>query len=107
MKKKDLKEIEEYLKKCLQELDGIQEYDDEAKNVAYKLRFLRANIKLLIKKIRRDSFELNKDGNIEIKDKENRVEVKISLVGAQEFIEQLETIKRLLNDIKNTKIEIL
>lgn len=39
-------------------------------------------------------------------DKENNVEVKISLVGAKEVVEQLETIKKLLDDIKGIKIEV-
>lgn len=43
----------------------------------------------------------------ESKTKENKVEVKISLVGTKEVIEQLETIKKLLDDIRNIKIEVL
>lgn len=102
-----LKEIEEYLIMSLQKVNSIQKYDDEAKNIAYKLGYLKGDIKFLIREIRENSFELNEDENIEVKDKENRVEVKILLVGTQEFIEQLETIKKLLNDIKNIKIEVL
>jgi len=40
-------------------------------------------------------------------DKEKNLEIKISLVGADEVIEQLKLIKKLLDDIKNTKIEVL
>lgn len=36
-----------------------------------------------------------------------KLEITISLVGAEEVIEQLKTIKKLLEDIKNTKIEVL
>lgn len=38
--------------------------------------------------------------------KENRLEIKVSLIGADEVISQLKEIKELLNDIKNIKIEV-
>ena len=38
--------------------------------------------------------------------KEESVKISIELVGYEEFIEKLNKIKELLNDIKNTKIEV-
>ena len=38
--------------------------------------------------------------------KENRLEIKVSLSGADEVINQLKEIKELLIDIKNIKIEV-
>lgn len=38
--------------------------------------------------------------------KEKRLEIKVSLIGADEVIKQLKEIKELLNDIKNIKIEV-
>lgn len=38
-------------------------------------------------------------------EKSNEVEIKIILIGIDEIIEKLENTKKLLNDIKNTKIE--
>lgn len=38
--------------------------------------------------------------------KSNEVEIKVTLIGIDETIEKLENIKKLLDDIKNTKIEV-
>jgi hypothetical protein len=38
--------------------------------------------------------------------KEESIKISIELVGYEEFIEKLNKIKELLNDIKNTKIEV-
>ncbi len=37
---------------------------------------------------------------------ENKIEIKIELSNYDEIIEKLEYIKKLLNDISNTKIEV-
>lgn len=39
-------------------------------------------------------------------EEENKVSIKIELLGYEELIEKLENIKKLLNDIKNTMIEV-
>ena len=39
-------------------------------------------------------------------EKYNEVEIKVTLIGIDELIEKLENIKKLLDDIKNTKIEV-
>ena len=36
----------------------------------------------------------------------NKTEIQVSLTGADEVIEQLEIIKKLLSDIKGIKIEV-
>jgi hypothetical protein len=36
----------------------------------------------------------------------NCVEISIKIIGYEELIEKLEKIKELLNDIKNTKLEV-
>lgn len=38
--------------------------------------------------------------------KEESIKVSIEFVGYEELIEKLNKIKKLLNDIKNTKIEV-
>lgn len=38
--------------------------------------------------------------------KEESIKISIELVGYEELIEKLNKIKELLNDIKNTKIEV-
>lgn len=38
--------------------------------------------------------------------KDNVVKISIELTGYEELIEKLEKIKELLNDIKNTKLEV-
>lgn len=39
--------------------------------------------------------------------KENKIIISIELVNCDEVIEKLEKIKKLLDEIKNTKIEVL
>lgn len=39
-------------------------------------------------------------------DKEKSLEIRVSLVGAEEVIEQLKIIKKLLDDIKNPKVNM-
>ena len=38
--------------------------------------------------------------------KEDTISINIELVGYEELVKKLEKIKELLNDIKNTKIEV-
>ncbi len=38
--------------------------------------------------------------------KDNVVKISIELIGYEELIEKLKKIKELLNDIKNTKLEV-